>query len=68
MEVKEMLAESLKKVRGNQTHSEFARRLNINRTTLYLYENGKRMLPAELIYKIWEEYKVSPNEMYNVKC
>ena len=65
MEIKEIIVRSLRRVRRDYklTHSDFASRLGINRTTLYLYESGKRLFPTELIYKLWKEIGVSPSEL-----
>lgn len=68
-DIKEVLKENLEKVRDKEclTHSQFADRLKINRTSLYLYESGKRVLPTELMYRVWEEFGVTPNELLGIK-
>ena len=56
---------NLEKIRKEKdlTHSEMAKVLGINRTTLYLYESGRRVLPTELVYKIYEVLGYTPNEV-----
>jgi len=65
MGIEEILVRSLRRVRRdyNYTHSDLASRLGINRTTLYLYETGKRTFPTELIYRLWKEVGVSPSDL-----
>ena len=64
-----MLSQRLKEIMKSRgmTKKEFAEELGINRTTLYLYESGKRMVPTELIYSLYEHYKIEPNEVFDVK-
>lgn len=66
VDLKQITAESLERIRKRlgYTHSEFAKQLGINRTTLYLYESGRRVLPTELIYKLWVNLGIEPNEIF----
>ena len=67
-ELKESTQKCLKgiKKRYGLTQSELAKALGINRTTLYLYESGKRLIPTELVMKIWEVYKIEPNDVLGI--
>ena len=60
----ENLENSRKKLGLN--HSEFAEKLGVNRTTLYLYESGRRNIPIELLYRLWEVFKIEPNEILGI--
>ena len=61
-------AESIKEHREKlrMSQSEFANILGINRTSLYLYESGKRVVPTELIYKLLETFDIEPNDMLKI--
>ena len=65
VDLKVTIPKNLERIRKEKdlTHSEMARVLGINRTTLYLYESGRRVLPTELVYKIWEVLGYTPNEV-----
>ena len=68
-DLKMTIAENLKKDREAKglTHSEYAKRIGSNRTTMYMYESGKRMLPTEVLFRIFQEYGTTPNQMLGVK-
>ena len=68
VDLKKITSESLERIRKRlgYTHSEFAEKLGINRTTLYLYESGRRVLPTELIYRLWINLNIEPNEVLDI--
>ena len=67
--LKETIAKNLKadRIKRGLTHTEYARRIGSSRTTMYLYETGKRLIPTEVLYRIYEEYGTTPNEIMGVK-
>lgn len=68
MELKEITAQSLERIRRKRglTHKDFAEALGLNRTSLYLYESGRRVVPTELLCRIWEQFKVDPNDVLGI--
>ena len=64
------IAENLMRDREKRklTHTEYAKRIGISRTTMYLYETGKRYIPTDTLYRIYETYGVTPNEMLGIKA
>ena len=68
VDLKRITAESLERIRKREglSHSELADKLGINRTTLYLYESGKRILPTEMIYRLHERLGIEPNEVLKI--
>lgn len=68
VDLKTITAESIERIRKRlgYTHTELAEKLGINRTTLYLYESGRRVLPTELIYRLWINLGIEPNEVLGI--
>ena len=64
------IAENLTNARAslNLTRTRFADELGINRTTLYLYESGQRIIPTELLCLIYDKYGITPNQILGVNC
>ena len=45
------------------TQTEFAKRIGVSRSALSYYESGDRTMDVYTLYKICEEFNVSPNHL-----
>ena len=52
--------------RTGLTQTAYAEALGSNRTTMYLYESGRRIIPTEMLYKIYKTFGTTPNEMLGI--
>ena len=67
--LKETVARNLQKDRESRgmTHTAYAKGIGSTRTTMYLYETGKRLIPTDTLYRIYDAYGTTPNEILGVK-
>ncbi len=51
----------------NNTQESAANLLNINRATLTNYLNGKRDIPYDILIKVCNSFKTTPNQLFNLQ-
>lgn len=68
-EIKKTISNNLKEARERTglTRTAYAEGIGSNRTTMYLYESGRRLIPTDILYRIWKTYGTTPNEILGVK-
>lgn len=58
------LGNSVKKLRGNISQSEFAEIFGVNLRTYQRYESGERIFPDEVLDKITKKYKLNLEDLF----
>ena len=68
MENRAGLGVSIKAVRNSldMNQTEFAKALGISRTAVFLYENERRIVPTEVVLKLYDKYGIEPNETLGI--
>lgn len=61
--------ETIKSIRKHYGLSQdgFAKAIGCEKTTLWFYENGKRLIGVDTLYAIWEVFGVSPDMVLGIK-
>ena len=68
-QLKRVQSETLKDIRRHYGLSQdgFAKAIGCEKTTMWFYENGKRLISADALYAIWQTFGISPDMVLGIK-